>query len=232
MMSIIAAYLTTETIGRRTELSNLILLAAAHFFIKRTSMPRPPKFIHPFRRVREMIGLSQERASGLLGISTSTLKQIERGVLPLSEEIRSRILLLTGAKLHGGFCRKSSEPVAWDNSPYDAESLGKWRAQVFPQDASNADRFISTLFDDLHALIYSASRKGCLFTFLWAIQTALGDQARNFGLGRSEFLEDETLSRLFGNLLDRTQANGINLLEEFKIAQPVKSARGSKKRRS
>ena len=176
------------------------------------------------------MGVSQEEAAEALGISASAIQQIERGVLPLSEEIAKLMLLWSGAKIPTGLCRETAEPIAWDNLPYDTSSVHQWYRHVFPIEA--IDKFNERLSRDLTDLINSAARKGCLVPFMWAIQTALGEQARNFRIAGEGFLDDETLTRLFGGLIERAHANGIELEEAFKMARPpVKKSSGSKRKR-
>ena len=58
------------------------------------------------------MGISQEKAAEMLGISRSALKQIETGVLPLSEEIATRMLIISGARIPPGLCRETAAPLA------------------------------------------------------------------------------------------------------------------------
>jgi len=70
-----------------------------------------------------------------------------------------------------------------------------------------------------HAIMFSAS-------------LIAADLARSFGLASEGMLDDNTLIRLFGGLLERAEANGIELEEALKMATPpVKKSAGSKKKR-
>jgi transcriptional regulator with XRE-family HTH domain len=174
--------------------------------------------------------MSQESAADALGISRSALKQIETGLLPLSEEIRARILLLTGAKLPLGVCRKSIAPVAWDDTPYSEKSYRDWRHKLFTEDGPSPaeENFKRALARDLDGLLDMARQRWCFFPFGWALQTTMGELARNFGLTGEGLLEEEAGQRLFGNLLERAIASGIDLELPPK---PKKSAGSKKKRR-
>lgn len=141
-------------------------------------MARPSRFVHPFRRVRDIIGISQERAAVALGISTSTLQQIERGILPLSEDISKRMEALTGVKIPAGVCNKTVAPIAWDDSPYDENTLERYRKYADPEHKSLAGVTVEVL----EFLLKQAVRKKRLGPVLVALNKILGELIPAFDL--------------------------------------------------
>jgi transcriptional regulator with XRE-family HTH domain len=156
------------------------------------------------------MGISQEKAAEMLGISRSALKQIETGVLPLSEEIATRMLIISGARIPPGLCRETAAPLAWNRKPYNANSLNQWKKAF----SSKLNKLPENIVLDLQFLIKIAERKGCLIPFMWAVQTALRELVSDFRVwDRDAFKKGEidkrTLSRLFGNFTARLTGNGI-----------------------
>jgi DNA-binding XRE family transcriptional regulator len=140
-------------------------------------MDRPSRFVHPFRSVRNIMGMSQQKAAEALGISRSTLQQIERGVLPLSMEIHLRMRALSGANIPEGLCTETIPPVERDYvTPYDAKSLERWRKD-FPHQRERILRFINL---ELPLFVEVAERKGYLLPFLWAVRRAILRLADDF----------------------------------------------------
>jgi predicted DNA-binding protein (UPF0251 family) len=157
-------------------------------------MARPSRFTHPFRRVRDLMGLSQEKAAEALGISRSGLKQIETGMLPLSAEISGRMFALSGAIIPTGICNETIAPVAWDGSPYDANSLARW-SKTF----SNApEKLHELMLSDLQIFMKVAGRKGYPLPFMSAIQRSVRQLAKDFRLVDFNILSQEEAARLLG----------------------------------
>jgi len=161
-------------------------------------MARPSRFVHPFRAVRDMMGLSQEKAAEALGISRSTLKQIETGILPLSQEISDRMRALTGVKIRVGVCNKTVAPVAWDDSRYDENTLKRYREY---SDARYEQR-ASAKLGQLEILLKLAARKKRLGPVVVALNEVLwGDLIPHFKLFTDDDLDlltDAEAVKLFG----------------------------------
>jgi transcriptional regulator with XRE-family HTH domain len=154
-------------------------------------MPRAPQFIHPFRAVRAIMGMSQAAAGKALGLSASAIQQIERGLIPVSEDTASRMLGLSGAEIPLGYCRETIAPVAWDGSPYNANSLERWRKDL----PNQLKRRRKLLFDDLQSAIKDAEREGCVIPFIWAVYASVFEIMNAFRLPFVIKIIDETEER-------------------------------------
>lgn len=202
-------------------------------------MPRPPKFIHPLRRVREILEISQDELAKRVGISRSALQQIERGMLPLSEEIHERILLITGANLPMGLCRTDAEPLAWNGHPYSKSLHVKWVEEMFPQETDKLRKMAKLIADDVERLLKIAEGSGNFYPFAFKLQSALGQMAESFRFVEELRIDDDihnqALDRLFGNFPARAIANGlsdkqINLHIEMQNGTVASKAAGSSKK--
>jgi len=151
-------------------------------------MARPSRFVHPFRAVRDIMGLSQEKAAQALGISTSTLQQIERGILPVSQEIHLRMRALSGADIPQGVCTETIPPVEHTSGgPYDAGSLERWKKNPY-----HRERILRFIDRNLPLFAEVAEKRGYLQTFLWAVARAMLRLADDFGIREeAERLWDE-----------------------------------------
>jgi len=59
-------------------------------------MPRPPKFDHVVRKLRKIIRYTQARLAAELGVSEIAVKKIENGKLALSDQMKKRLMIVTG----------------------------------------------------------------------------------------------------------------------------------------
>jgi transcriptional regulator with XRE-family HTH domain len=152
------------------------------------------------------MGMSQQKAAEALGISTSTLQQIERGVLPLSADISMRMLALSGAIIEPGLCRETTDSIAWDGSPYDANSLNRWRKTF----VKKLKKLHEEIVPDLKTLIKVADRKGYSLPFIWAVRTSVYHLAADFRLYDLDILGAEEVARLM-----RTSKGRLDMLGKF-----------------
>lgn len=59
-------------------------------------MPRPPRFDHPIRKIRRIIGYTQAKLAAELGVSEIAVKRVENGDLALSNQMKKRLMIATG----------------------------------------------------------------------------------------------------------------------------------------
>lgn len=164
-------------------------------------MARPPSFLHPVRRVRDITGTSQWEFARLIGISSDTLKSIENAQIPLSDDIALRIFSETGAeprslrtliKGQRGFSKKkiSEQPILdIAGRIYDHVSLRQFGRSITSREVgtvpdeelTRAETFATmwAIGNAKHAvdiLLRAADQKGCLASLItrlyaWIDQT-------------------------------------------------------------
>lgn len=88
-------------------------------------MPRPPKFIHPLRKLRKILGVSQSSLAEDLRVSTSTIQSIELGRLNLSENLAHRAFFMTGVDPNE--LMKGNVIFFITNKNYDNKSHSLWK---------------------------------------------------------------------------------------------------------
>jgi DNA-binding XRE family transcriptional regulator len=88
-------------------------------------MARPPKFIHPLRRLRSVIGLSQKAFAQLIGVPSPTIEATENGRLPMSKRLARRVYWATGIQ--------SSELLKGVNAKLLNKSGNKYSLRDFRQ---------------------------------------------------------------------------------------------------
>ena len=160
------------------------------------------------------MGMNQQKAADALGISRSTLQQIERGVLPLSEEIQRRMHALSGAYIPTGICSETIAPVTLIGTPYDANSLERLRETW----GHLGKRYHALILSNLEFFLRDADRKGSIRPFLFAVLFSLHQLAEDFHLDVDDEFSEFVRKRM------------EEFLEERESKAP-KAAESSRKRR-
>ena|ERR1041385_897669 len=131
-------------------------------------MPKPPRFIHPLRRIRTTIGLSQQKFAVLIGCSTPTVHAIENGRTPISTALEARIFVETGADAKELIKGRKGKALDENRQPYTNEFFESWKKRQEKYDTQTALTEFETLLED-------ASRLGRLPDMLIAAQERFYD---------------------------------------------------------
>jgi hypothetical protein len=130
-------------------------------------MPRPPRFIHPIRRVRDAIAeaegkpVSQTTFAGWLGVSRIAIAKIENGTLGLSEDLARRIHGLTGAVMPSGVIADNLGDCYGeiDGDDYSPESWRQWKAHLARLKEASPDDLAAGLIQSVRLLAMAAAEK-------------------------------------------------------------------------
>ena len=162
-------------------------------------MPKAPRFTHPVRIVRNVLGLSQPRFAQKVGTSESTIKQIENGKLAVSRSLALRICAAANVE-PASLMEKSGKPLDIWGQPYGPESLNK-RKGGLPKDVTDASREKAGFY--LNIALEAAEEKDRLPQVLLSFDEWLQQVREDFGLkpATSRILKERTRREFRGTML-------------------------------
>jgi len=125
-------------------------------------MARPSSTYHPLREIRRILGLSQKRFAETISIAPVTLKKIESGELPLSDEVASRIFAETEVPLGrvgGEYLSRLGRDIpltTWDGRPLSREYYEERKKQAAFVPLERIDQVVDNLAFHIQVLLDAA----------------------------------------------------------------------------
>lgn len=143
-------------------------------------MPRPPKFIHPVRTLRQELKKSQEQFAKMVGISASLLKKIELGQRNMSETLSLRIMSATGVT-ETSILKKTGKPMLM-GLPYSGDFFKKFSGHDVDESARDYALIQPIAFAFFENSLAAACERGKLHAFLAAYNYWLQNALDEFGI--------------------------------------------------
>ena len=123
-------------------------------------MPKQPKFVHPLKAVRQVLGnLSQLEFGKRVDYSASTIQSIELGRLPMPEKLAREAMWLTGVSPD---CLRKGRGKALSlfDGPLNQESYEAWRTLLSHANEAMVPKFFEILLPRLLLLFLAAGKRG------------------------------------------------------------------------
>lgn len=122
-------------------------------------MPKQPKFVHPLKTVRQVLGnLSQLEFGKRVEYSASTIQSIELGRLPMPEELAREAMWLTGVSPD---CLRKGRGKALSllGGTLNQESYEAWRTLLSHANEAMVPKFFEILLPRLLLLFLAAGKR-------------------------------------------------------------------------
>jgi transcriptional regulator with XRE-family HTH domain len=161
-------------------------------------MPRPPRFHHPLKTVRKVLGgYSQARFAKQVGCSPANIQAIELGKNKKpSEELLTRAMILTGADPKS-LCQKRGRARSVLGGPLTQQSFAAWKLTLSIASRQVVPRYLEVLLPLMTTLFLAGAQKGRAF--------ALGESLRDWmRTNRERFGLEGACDRLLGELQGAT----------------------------
>ena len=122
-------------------------------------MPKQPKFVHPLKAVRQVLGnLSQLEFGKRVDYSASAIQSIELGRLPMPEELAREAMRLTGVS--PDCLRKGrGKAISLLDGPLNQESYEAWRTLLSHANEAVVSKFFEILLPRLLLLFLAAGKR-------------------------------------------------------------------------
>ena len=125
-------------------------------------MPRPPRFHHPLKTVREVLGDSQTRFAERVGCSAANVQAIELGKHKPTEALLSQARILTGADPKS-LCGKPGKARSVLGGPLTEQSFAAWKFILSDASRHAVPRYLEVMLPLLTTLFLAGAQKSCAF---------------------------------------------------------------------
>ncbi len=123
-------------------------------------MPKQPKFVHPLKTVRQVLGnLSQLEFGKRVDYSASTIQSIELGRLPMPEKLAREAMWLTGVS-RDCLRKGRGKAISLFDGPLNQESYEAWRTLLSHANEAMVPKFFEILLPRLLLLFLAAGKRG------------------------------------------------------------------------
>ena len=123
-------------------------------------MPKQPKFVHPLKTVRQVLGnLSQLEFGKRVDYSASTIQSIELGRLPMPEKLAREAMWLTGVS-RDCLRKGRGKAISLFDGPLNQESYEAWRTLLNHANEAMVPKFFEILLPRLLLLFLAAGKRG------------------------------------------------------------------------
>jgi transcriptional regulator with XRE-family HTH domain len=122
-------------------------------------MARPPKFIHPLRRLRSVIGLSQKAFAEFIGVPSPTIEATENGRLPMSKRLAKRIYWATGIKYSELVKGVNAKLVNNAGKKYSLRHFRDWQKEYESPSKQEIDVLLSVPLGHVKKSLETAARR-------------------------------------------------------------------------
>ena len=157
-------------------------------------MPRTPRFHHPLKTVREVLGDSQTEFAERVGCSAANVQAIELGKHKPTEALLSQARILTGADPKS-LCGKPGKARSVLGGPLTEQSFAAWKFILSDASRHVVPRYLEVLLPLATTLFLAGAQKGCAFE--------LGESLRDWMRTNQErFKLEGACDRLLGELED------------------------------
>lgn len=157
-------------------------------------MPPQPRFHHPLKTVRAVLGDSQTRFAQRVGCSAPNIQAIELGKHKPSEELLAQAMILTGADRQS-LCQKTGKARSVLGGPLNERSFAAWKLILSDASEHVVPRYVENLLPLLTTLFLASAQKDCAFE--------LGESLRDWmRTNQKRFKLEGACDRLLGELGD------------------------------
>ena len=155
-------------------------------------MPRTPRFHHPLKTVREVLGDSQTRFAERVGCSTANVQAIELGKHKPTEALLTEAMILTGAD-QKSLCQKSGRARSVLGGPLTKRSFAAWKFILSDASRHVVPRYLEVLLPLVTTLFLAGAQKSSAFE--------LGESLRDWmRTNQKRFKLEGACDRLLGEL--------------------------------
>ena len=122
-------------------------------------MPKQPKFVHPLKAVRQVLGnLSQLEFGKRVDYSASTIQSIELGRLPMPEKLAREAMRFTGVS-PDCLLKGRGKALSLLGGPLDQAAYEAWCTLLSHTNGAIVPKFFETLLPRLLLLFLAASKR-------------------------------------------------------------------------
>lgn len=184
----------------------------------------------PIAKLRGILGPihgQEQRFARLTGKSTSWVKKVSAGLIPLSEDTARTLQLETGISLAWLLGGIPGQPVDQFGKPYDFKRFQSYRTRP------NQTAAYPLLFaPNIAAIGSAAGERGKSAIFVWRLKTYLDQCRSEFGFDQRAFDELNGLlekRRLSKAAPFKDKGMDLSLLDDPEVAKAIAAARKAKK---
>ena len=154
-------------------------------------MPPQPRFHHPLKTVRAVLGDSQTRFAQRVGCSAPNIQAIELGKHKPSEELLAQAMILTGADRQS-LCQKTGKARSVLGGPLNERSFAAWKLILSDASEHVVPRYVENLLPLLTTLFLASAQKDCAFELGESLRDWMRTNQKRFKLeGACDRLLDE-----------------------------------------